>query len=236
MNLELSSSLHREKKLIRSFGRIKSRKFSDHKNFLLENLMPKYELDSFKSCHHKVEAGQFKKVVLEIGSGFGDFIFNKSSANRDKLFIGCEPHLNGLVNILSMLKNSPLDNICLYRQDVRFLIESMADDFLNHIFILFPDPWPKSKHRKRRLINKEFLDLIAKKVKKDGKLTIATDHDDYKTAIMASINQTNSWCWLAKSSKDWQEFPADWVETKYQKKAKIESRNSIIFELVKASK
>ena len=77
MNLELSSSLHREKKLIRSFGRIKSRKFSDHKNFLLENLMPKYELDSFKSCHHKVEAGQFKEVILEIGSGFGDFIFNK---------------------------------------------------------------------------------------------------------------------------------------------------------------
>ena len=236
MNLELSNSHHKEKKLIRSFGRIKSRKFSDHKNFLFENLMPKYEINNFQDIVNKVEFSGFVEVFLEIGSGFGDFIFNKSNINRDKLFIGCEPHLNGLVNILSMLENSPLDNICLYRQDVRLLIDNMADNFLDHIFILFPDPWPKSKHHKRRLINKNFLDLLAKKVKQEGKITIATDHDDYKTAIISSINQSDSWYWLAKSSKDWQEFPLDWVETKYQRKAKIEGRNSVIFELVKTYK
>ncbi len=216
---------YQNNRLIRSFGRIKSRRLSDNKNALIEDLLPLYEIENFESSS--------KETCLEIGFGFGDFLFEKAKTNSDILFFGAEPHLNGVVNLLAKLEAEPLKNLKISREDVRILLAKFPDKNFDQIFILFPDPWPKSRHFKRRLINTEFLDeILAPKMKDGAKLTIATDHDLYKTWILAEVARSKKFSWQANSKQDWQNFPSDWVETKYQKKAAAEGRVSVIFNLL----
>jgi tRNA (guanine-N7-)-methyltransferase len=246
MQQELKNS--QNNRLIRSFGRIKSRKLSDHKNFLLENLMPKYDLneqilkqvqddDSWRSSkkigHPELVSGSIlTKNCLEIGFGFGDFTFEKAKQNPDISFFGSEPHINGVINLLSKLEIESLQNLKISREDARLLLAKFPEKFFDQVYILFPDPWPKSKHFKRRLINTEFLDtVLSSKMKPGSKLTIATDHDSYKIWILAEIANSKKFTWDAKSKKDWQVFPQDWVTTKYQKKAAQQGRTSVIFNL-----
>ncbi len=216
-------------KLIRSFGRIKSRKLSDHKKFLLENLLPKYQIDE----NYFQQKCNFEKKSFEIGFGFGDFLYEKAKANPNQIFLGCEPHINGVVNVLGKLENEPLENVKISLDDARLLLEKFPDDYFDEIYILFPDPWPKIKHFKRRLIDVDLLDnLLAKKLKKEAQLIIATDHDSYKTWILSEIAKSHKFNWQATSKDDWQKFPSDWIITKYQKKAQIEGRVSVIFKLM----
>ena len=200
--------------------------------------------------------------------------------NPQNLYIGCEPHLNGIINILRKLEQEPLPNILLLNDDFRKLApelnpslnpsldqglntqktqqsssqtpqaQSRLDEksFFDQIFILFPDPWPKLKHYKRRLINQNFLDEIIypllktakpkinakieqNSANKDPQIIIATDHDDYKTWILSNILKSHKFHWPAKLQKDWQEFPQNWLTTKYQEKAANEGRTSIIIKL-----
>lgn len=227
-----SKNYQNNDRLIRSYGRIKSRRLSDHKSSLLENSLQNYEIlaDDFSSSNKIFN----KKYSFEIGFGFGDFLFTKAASISDQIFFGSEPHLNGVVNVLAKLENHPLKNIKISRDDARELLQKFSDDFFDEIYILFPDPWPKAKHFKRRLIDIDFLDnLLAKKIKLGGKLIIATDHDSYKTWILSETLKSSRFNWSAASKHDWQIFPDDWVETKYQKKAALEGRVSVIFNLVK---
>ena len=228
MTQESRNYRNKESKLVRSFGRIKSRKLSDRKNYLLENLAPKYQIEHENDIKPSIKG----KNILEIGFGFGDFLFEKAKNNPNDVFFGSEPHINGVVNVLSKLDENPLNNLKISTTDVRILLEKFPNKFFDEVYILFPDPWPKLKHFKRRLINIEFLDdILAIKVKNNAKLTIATDHDLYKTWILAEVLRCKSFNWPIKSSDDWKIFPKDWIETKYQKKAIIEGRVPVIFKL-----
>jgi len=230
MKEESTNSNHQER-LVRSFGRIKSRKLSDNKVFLLNNLLPKYDL-KFPLTNSQDEN------ILEIGFGFGDFLFMNAKNNPKNNFFGFEPHINGVVNLLNYLNKNPLNNIKISTKDVRLALNDFDDEFFDKILILFPDPWPKLKHFKRRLINVEFLDeVLAKKLKKEGEVIIATDHDSYKTWIFSNILESKKFTWIANCKKDWQDFNhvfnGNWTITKYQKKAEKEGRQSIIIKLLK---
>ncbi len=220
MNQELESFAN--EKIVRSFGRIKSRKLSDNKKRLISELLPKYSIEQNFNLH--------SKNTLEIGFGFGDFIFNQAKKNPQNSFYGCEPHINGVANLLNNLEKDALANIKISREDVRCLIKLFPDNFFDEIYILFPDPWPKLKHFKRRLINVNFLDsILFKKIKSNAKIIIATDHDSYKTWILNIILNCKNFKWLATSKYDWKTFPNDWQETKYQKKAVEEGREPSIY-------
>ena len=159
-------------------------------------------------------------------------MFEKTKKNPDTFFLGSEPHINGVVNLLAKLEKEPLQNLKISREDVRILLKKLPDKIFDEVFILFPDPWPKLKHFKRRLIDTKFLDeTLSPKIKNGGTLTIVTDHDSYKTWILSAILRSKKFTWLANSKKDWQTFPSDWVETKYQKKAIAEGRSPIILQL-----
>lgn len=221
-----SESKNYQDKLIRSFGRIKSRKLSDHKSDLFENLLPQYHID------FSTDLQKDSHNILEIGFGFGDFLYAQSKNNRDKNFYGFEPHINGVVNLLQFLEKDPLPNVKISNADIRESLDKFPDGFFDKIYILFPDPWPKLKHFKRRLISLKFLDeILAPKMKKSSDLVIATDHDSYKKWIFSQILLSKKFEWLAKSKSNWQDFPSDWTYTKYQKKAQREGRTSIIINL-----
>lgn len=238
---------NRQNKLIRSFGRIKSRKLSSHKNNLLENLMPRFLINNFNQLKEYISRNNLNnsKKILEIGYGFGDFLFANLSKNPSNFFIGGEPHINGVVSLLAMievaenqdnwqLQSKKIDNLKIYNGDIREIITNADDGFFDEFYILFPDPWPKNKHHRRRIINKEFLNLLAIKSSNNAKITIATDDDGYKKAITIAILQNQYWQWQVKSKADWQEFPQDWTVTKYQRKAMDAGRRSVIFSLSKA--
>ncbi|MDA9231471.1 tRNA (guanosine(46)-N7)-methyltransferase TrmB [Rickettsiales bacterium] len=210
------------KRIIRSFGRIKSRKLSDNKIKIHQELLPIYQKDFATQDN----------LILEIGFGFGDFTFELAKKNPNYNIIASETHINGVINLLSKLEKEPLNNISIFQDDVRILLGKIPDNILNKVYILFPDPWPKAKHHKRRIINNDFIKILSKKIQKNGKLIIATDHDSYKKWIMNVIISNNEFTWNAKSNKDWQEFPLDWTYTKYQKKAEKEGRKSIYLELI----
>lgn len=218
---------------IRSYGRIKSRKLSNYKKDLLSNFLPNLLVKDCQELELLVAKGQFDSNILEIGSGFGDFIIAKSQNQPRNFFLAVEPHLNGIVSVLSKIAESSISNIRISNQDVREFLISLKKPLFNHIYILFPDPWPKKKHNKRRLINSQFLDFLANISADNADLTIATDDDEYKAIITASILQNNNWHWSLESKSNWQEFPADWTSTKYQNKAVAEGRKSAIFLLKK---
>lgn len=221
---EESQNYQNKDRLIRSFGRIKSRKLSDQKHHLLNDKLPNYEIKNFVS--------EAEKNYLEIGFGFGDFLFEHAKNNPKTFHFACEPHINGVVYLLAKLEKDPLENLKISREDVRILLQNFPDKFFDEIYILFPDPWPKSKHFKRRLIDKKFLDeILSPKMKNNGSLVIATDHDSYKTWILSEILRSKKFFWNAQSKKDWKIFPTDWTETKYQKKAYAEGRVPVIFNL-----
>lgn len=219
-------------KLIRSFGRIKSRKLSDHKKSLFSDLLPQYQFNQNEFISF---AKNFREINLEIGFGFGDFLFENAKNNSEIGFIGCEPHINGVVNLLAKLEQEPLTNIKILDSDSRPFLTEIPDNILRKIYILFPDPWPKSKHYKRRLINVKFLKLLYQKMSDNSELIIASDHDAYKEWIMTEILKSGLFNWTAKSKSDWQNFPSDWTQTKYQKKAIIQGRISVYLNFVKAS-
>jgi tRNA (guanine-N7-)-methyltransferase len=220
MNQELKSSAN--EKLVRSFGRIKSRKLSSNKKRLINELLPKYLINQNFNLHGK--------NILEIGFGFGDFIFYRAKKYPQISFYGCEPHINGVANLLNNLEKDELLNIKISREDIRHLIKLFPDNFFDEIYILFPDPWPKIKHFKRRLISVDFLDsVLFKKIKDNSKIMIATDHNSYKTWILNVVLNCKHFKWLADSKYDWKTFPNDWLETKYQKKAIEEGREPSIY-------
>ena len=206
---------------VRSFGRIKSRKLSDNKRNLLVDLLPKYQIkdSSFTATS--------QKTYLEIGFGFGDFLFKNAKNNPEILFIGCEPHINGVVNLLAKLQDDPLPNLKIFVGDNRLLLSKIHGKIFDKIYIIFPDPWPKLKHHKRRLINADFLQLLHSVTKDFGQLIIATDDNGYKEWILAEYLRSDLWQWQVKSKADWQNFPNDWVKTKYQIKAEIVGRENI---------
>jgi tRNA (guanine-N7-)-methyltransferase len=211
---------------VRSFGRIKSRTLSNNKKDLLANLLPKYQINNSASIL------QSPKIYLEIGFGFGDFLFENAKNNPEILFIGCEPHINGVVNLLAKLQKEPLENIKIFVGDNRLLLSTISKKIFDKIYILFPDPWPKTKHNKRRLINIDFFQLLHSKIKNTGKLIVATDDNSYKKWILAEYFRSDLWQWHAKSKVDWQNFPNSWIKTKYQIKAEVSGRENIYLEFI----
>ncbi len=216
-------------KFIRSFGRVRTRKLSHHKQDLFSHLLLKYQIQESEVPDLKNNP----KIHLEIGFGFGDFLFENAKNNPDILFVGCEPHVNGVVHLLDKLESEPLKNIKLFVGDSRFFLEDSNNKIFDKIYIINPDPWPKKKHYKRRLINAELFEVLSAKLKDDGELIIATDSDLYKKWIMTEYLKSNLWSWTARTKYDWKNFPNDWVKTKYQKKAEVEGRENVFLKFLK---
>lgn len=173
-----------EFKFIRSFGRVKGRKLTSDKLDLFDNIFPQYQLDLQKLINNI----KFNKINLEIGFGSGDFIFYNALNNPNQLFIACEVYLNSMTKLLAKLKENPLNNIIIYKNDVRFLLEELPQNFLDQIFILFPDPWPKKRHHNRRIINHNLLKMLSHITKPQGKLLIATDHPSYQEYLLQLLS------------------------------------------------
>ena len=210
-----------------SFGRNRGRSLRPYQQRLVDELL--------STLMPKPDAPKegFAKLALEIGFGGGEHLLAQAAHNPDTLFIGCEPFINGVAKCLAGIDQRKLKNIRLFTRDARELVEKMPDACVDSAFILFPDPWPKVRHNKRRLVNADTLQMLARIHKKGGRLLIATDHVDYSEWILEVLLSHPDYQWTAKEQGDWANPPTDWTETKYQRKTTEQGRQPVFMECVR---
>ena len=142
--------------------------------------------------------------------------------NEDVGFIGAEPFLNGVASLLSKIKEKNINNIRIFPDTVSQILHSLPSQSINKVFVLFPDPWPKSRHQKRRLINIETLDIFARIMTDDAELRLATDDAEYASWMLRLGLSHKSFEWTALRPDDWRIRPSDWPLTRYEEKIEVE--------------
>ena len=175
---------------IRTFGRRHGKKLSNRKQWLMGNLLPQIAPKSTDFVENA--------AILEIGFGNGEHLRDLAINNPKSTVIGAEPFMNGVAALLSAITNESdnavfdeYKNIRVWPDDVRLLLKDFGASEFNEIWVLHPDPWPKARHEKRRLLNHDFLNLLSKHIGKDGKIIIGTDHWEYYDWITDQLKQTN---------------------------------------------
>jgi len=172
------------------------------------------------------------EVWLEIGFGGGEHLAAQAALRPDVLVLAAEPFLNGAASALRHLDELKLDNVRLFVGDGRTLVDALPDACLDRIFILFPDPWPKLRHHKRRLIQEETCRALARVLRPGGRLRFATDWGDYADWTLRRLIATPGLVWTAERADDWRAPPADHIPTRYQAK-RLGDIEPVFFEFVR---
>jgi tRNA (guanine-N7-)-methyltransferase len=158
-------------------------------------------------------------IWVEIGFGGGEHLAAQAAAHRDIGMLGCEVFENGIVKLLTEMQRIALTNIRILSDDARLLLAALPAESVGRAFILFPDPWPKMRHHKRRIVSTETLDTLGGLMKDGAELRIATDDLGYLEWMLAVVTTHRDFAWLAEGPADWRERPADWPPTRYEAKA-----------------
>lgn len=231
------------------YGRRQGRKIRKAKTSLLDAFLPQIKINDDTKFDAQTMFGEpVEKVYLEIGFGNGEHLAGQAQKHPNIGFIGAEVFKNGVANLLSIitgikegsnlpehfvLANNRVDNIRVFDDDMRILFSRIPDAFLDKVFVLFPDPWPKKRHAFRRFINPDNLKEISRILKKGGILRVATDHKVYKGWTLRQLHNHPDFHWTATCGNDWKHEPQDWVETKYQRKAIREGRKPVFLDYEK---
>ncbi|MCB1435786.1 MAG: tRNA (guanosine(46)-N7)-methyltransferase TrmB [Rhodobiaceae bacterium] len=192
---------------------------------LMQDLLPGLKLDLGGDARHQaLLAAPQRALWLEIGFGGGEHLAFQAANNPDTGFIGCEPFINGIAKLLARIARDGLGNIRLHDGDARELLAWLPDQSLDRVFILYPDPWPKRRHWKRRIVGAETVVELARAMKPGSQLRIASDIDDYIDWILRHVLGHGAFAWTARTPSDWRMPPPDWTRTRYEAKALREGR------------
>jgi len=167
-----------------------------------------------------------REIWLEIGFGGGEHLVAQAEANPDVGLIGAEPFVNGVAKALTQIEERGLTNVRVHHGDARALIAASPAGAYARAFILHPDPWPKRRHHKRRLISPAFLDELARVIAPGGDLRLCSDVPDYVRWTLAHMAGRTDFRWMAERPADWRERPADWPQTRYGRKAEAAGRGT----------
>ena len=204
------------------YGRRKGRKISSTNLKLVKDYSNKFYLKEDHIC--KLKFQKYNKNILEIGFGNGENLVNMSLTNPDISFIGCDAYFNGCAKLLRKIVNKNIKNLKIWPDDIHLIIKKFKENFFDLILILQPDPWPKTKHKKRRLIQQKFLCDLNKILKNDGELIISTDHNIMKSWVLEQLHIRNDFLWVKNGYHYKNEQPKWIINTKYTKKAMENSR------------
>jgi tRNA (guanine-N7-)-methyltransferase len=207
---------------LRSYGRRKARPLSVRKQHLIEALLPELRLvlgAAPPSPPGNLFPPPVGQVWLEIGFGSGEHLLWQATHHPTVGFIGCEPFINGVSSLLGQLEASGIKTIRIHDGDAREVLDWLPDASLGRVFLLFPDPWPKKRHQKRRVLTSETVGQLARVLKPGGAFRFASDDGDYAGEALRIILASGDFDWTAESAKDWRVRPSDWPETRYERKA-----------------
>jgi tRNA (guanine-N7-)-methyltransferase len=205
--------------LNRLYGRRSGHKLRQGQAALVDQLLPIIAVP-----HGPLSAellfGDDRPLGLEIGFGAGEHLAQQAAMRPDYGFIGCEPFLNGIVGALAHVEAQGLSNIRLHMGDALDVLARLPDASLDCVYLLHPDPWPKARHAKRRMMNPGPIERISAKLKPGGEFRFGTDHPIYVRWAMMQMNGRHDFLWQARGPQDFLVRPDDWPETRYERKAR----------------
>jgi len=214
----------------RLYGRRRGKPLRKHRQALVDTLLPRLavslvseRIDPAALFATKASGG----IWLEVGFGKGEHLAAQAAANPAVGIIGCEPYLTGVAGLLSEIEARRLDNVRILVDDARALIARLPAACLSRVFVLFPDPWPKARHHKRRFIQPATLEALARVMADGAELRFATDHRGYCRAALAGLSAHPAFVWTAERAADWRARPDDWPATRYEAKAAAQGRSSV---------
>jgi tRNA (guanine-N7-)-methyltransferase len=205
------------------FGRRRGKRLRAAQGRLVETLLPRLRIGG------DADIGAFRALFpqdlrLEIGFGGGEHLAHEARAHPRVGFIGCEPFVNGIAKLLAIIDQERLANIRISDEDATKLLPRLPDAAFGRVSILFPDPWPKRRHRKRRILSDETLAELARAMPPGAELRFATDIDDYAGWALARVMRSSDFRWTAERAEDWRRPWPDWPGTRYEAKAIREGR------------
>ena len=165
-----------------------------------------------------------REVWLEIGFGGGEHMLAQAQANPDVQIIGAEPFINGVAKLLAAIERADVGNVAVTDHDARDVMDVLPAGSVARAFLLYPDPWPKARHHKRRFVNPEQLDQLARVMAPGAELRVATDIEDYVRHTLEFVSRDPRFAWTAERPDDWRQPWADWPGTRYEAKALREGR------------
>jgi tRNA (guanine-N7-)-methyltransferase len=216
----------------RLYGRRAGHKLRDAQSALVEDTLadltvPDGPLDA------AAVFGSARALELEIGFGAGEHLAGQAALHPETGFIGCEPFLNGVVGALGHIRDGGLTNVRLYMGDALDVLTRLPDASLDRVYLLHPDPWPKARHAKRRFMNAGPIDIVVAKLKPGGEFRFGTDHPIYVAHAMMIMGARDDFSWQVDSAQDFLTRPADWPETRYERKARRLGREVWYFRYVR---
>ncbi|MGH6728682.1 MAG: tRNA (guanine(46)-N(7))-methyltransferase TrmB, partial [Sphingomicrobium sp.] len=216
----------------RLYGRSSGHKLRKGQAALVEELLPRIAVPDEGEITSLRLFGDDRPLHFEIGFGAGEHLAFRADLLPDHGFIGAEPFLNGVAQALVHVdgdhgKHPPLGNVRLHHGDALEVLRRVPDGALSFLYLLHPDPWPKARHAKRRMVNDGPVDLFAAKLKPGGELRIATDDPTYLTwALMVMARHDEQFEWLAETPRDFLDRPGGWPATRYEQKSLREGRRA----------
>lgn len=201
----------------RTYGRRKARPLKPRRARLLETLAPTLATPD-RPFDPRTLWPDRRQVWLEAGFGAGEHLVAQAAGHPDVLLLGAEPFVNGLAACLAQVESAGLRNVRLHHGDARDLMHWLPSASLERIFVLFPDPWPKARHKKRRLIEPAFIAASARLLQPGGRLRLATDWADYADWTLERLLRAPEFRWTAERADDWRRPPADHATTRYEAK------------------
>ncbi|MBZ0218034.1 MAG: tRNA (guanosine(46)-N7)-methyltransferase TrmB [Fimbriimonadaceae bacterium] len=217
------------------YGRRKGHQLHDRQARLMETLLPQLRLptDRVHGDLTSLFTPRVADVWLEIGFGGGEHLLWQAAQNPEIGHIGCEPYINGVAKMVSAIETQNISNISLYDDDIHDIFDLLPTASIGRVFILFPDPWPKKRHNKRRIISPVVLSHLARLMKPGGELRFASDIPDYVDWALRRILHCGAFSWLAAESEDWRSRPPDWPPTRYETKALAAGRRAAYLRFVR---
>jgi tRNA (guanine-N7-)-methyltransferase len=220
------------------YGRRKGHRLRPGRRRLLEELLPKLQVDLLQGRPldpASLFARHAQRIWLEIGFGGGEHLAAQAAAHPEVGLIGCEPFIGGVARLLSLIEAQGLTNIRLFTDDARLLMQALPDGCLERVFVLFPDPWPKTRHHKRRIVNPQTAAEFARLLRPGGEMRLATDDMGYVRAMLLALRGRPELRWQARRAADWRR-PADWPITRYESKALAAGHPCVYLRFVHAAR
>lgn len=226
----------------RFYGRRKGRSFKSGQKTLLTNLLPRVEItEEMAKCISpnfslkdllkalSFDHTDYKSIWFEIGFGGGEHIAQRAADNPDIAFIGCEPFINGVCSLLKHINDKNITNIRILPDDCRPLLERLPSNCFEKAFLLFPDPWPKLKHRERRFINPQSLKELTRLFKQGGEFHFASDDPVLLEWSVGHLKADLHFILDYTAPNDSESRPASWPQTRYEQKAIEQGRTCYFY-------
>lgn len=205
---------------LKTFGRRGGRPLSGRQRVLMDELLPKLSVP--------IEAGatldptdlfsHADEIWLEIGFGGGEHVSGQAAAHTQVGILASEVFFEGIAKLLGQIEDDQIENVRIWPEDAREMVDGLANDSIDRAFILFPDPWPKARHQKRRIIQPDFLDALTRIMKPGGHVRFSTDVRSYADEALERFLAHPAFAWTAKRADDWRLAPEDHIQTRYQMK------------------